>query len=280
MLDLNRRQFITGSMLFVAPTILGLAGCGSSEPDSDVVSWDGKTFKHGFDKDFPPYSYIDDNGDTTGFDVELAQAVCEFEGWDYEPVPVNWDSKDLELNSGSCDCIWSGFTKSPAREASYIWSTPYSINTQMIMVLEDSDIKTLADLAGKKVGVQIGTSALDMLETSEAEGGVKELADTFASVETMDTYTVAVAELKAGAIDAIAIDVTTGNFQMSKQTGLKYLDEKLGDEVYAIGFRTNDVELRDKVNEALKELAKDGTMDKIGQGYPDIYDSLSMIKKD
>ena len=280
MLDLNRRQFIAGSMLFVAPTILGLAGCGSSDSGSDVVSWDGKTFKHGFDKDFPPYSFIDDNGDTTGFDVELARAVCEFEGWDYEPVPVNWDSKDLELNSGSCDCIWSGFTKSPAREDSYIWSEPYSINTQMIMVTEDSDIKTLADLAGKKVGVQIGTSALDMLETSEAEGGVKELADTFGSVETMDTYTVAVAELKAGAIDAIAIDVTTGNFQMSKQTGLKYLDEKLGDEVYAIGFRKNDVELRDKINEALKELAKDGTMDKIGQRYPDIYDSLSMIKKD
>ena len=277
MLDLNRRQFIAGSMLFVAPTILGLAGCGSSDSGSDVVSWDGKTFKHGFDKDFPPYSFIDDNGDTTGFDVELARAVCEFEGWDYEPVPVNWDSKDLELNSGSCDCIWSGFTKSPAREDSYCWSEPYSINTQMIMVKEDSDIKTLADLAGKKVGVQTGTSAYDMLETPEADGGVKELADTFASVEVFDTYTIAVTDLQAGAIDAVAIDVTTGNFQMSNQEGLKYLDEELGDEVYAIGFRTNETELCQQVNEALEALAADGTMEEIGKKYEDIYENLSMI---
>lgn len=277
------------SVMAITLAALVLVGCGGSSDASGDSTADSTTteasgdygkgyvFKHGFDKDFPPYSYIDDNGQTTGFDVELAQAVCEYYGWEYQAVPVNWDSKDLELNSGSCDCIWSGFTKSPAREASYCWSEPYSINTQMIMVLDDSDIKTLDDLAGKKVGVQIGTSALDMLETPEAEGGRKELADTFASVESMDTYTNAVAELKAGAIDAIAIDVTTGNFQMSKQEGLKYLDEKLGDEVYAIGFRTDDTALRDKVDEALKALAENGKMDEIGQKYTDIYDSLSMI---
>ena len=274
MANLNRRQFIVGSMLFAAPTILGLAGCSSS---GGAVTWDGKTFKHGFDKDFPPYSFIDDNGDTTGFDVELAQAVCELKGWEYKAVPINWDAKDAELNSGSCDCIWSGFTKSPAREASYCWSEPYSINTQMVMVKADSDIKTLADLAGKKVGVQTGTSAYDMLETPEEEGGCKELADTFAEVAVFDTYTIAVTDLQAGAIDAVAIDVTTGNFQMSNQDGLKYLDEELGDEVYAIGFRTNETDLCEQVNEALKTLAGDGTMDAIGKKYPDIYNNLSMI---
>ncbi len=275
MRNMNRRQFIAGSVLFAAPTILSLVGCGSGE--ASAVTWDGKTFKHGFDKDFPPYSYIDDNGDTTGFDVELAQAVCELKGWEYVAVPVNWDAKDAELNSGSCDCIWSGFTKSPAREDSYCWSEPYSINTQMIMVKEDSDIKTLDDLAGKRVGVQTGTSAYDMLETPEAEGGCAELAETFGSVEVFDTYTIAVTDLQAGAIDAVAIDVTTGNFQMSNQSGLRYLDEELGDEVYAIGFRTNDTELCDQVNEALKELAADGTMEEIGKKYEDIYENLSMI---
>ena len=275
MRNMNRRQFIAGSVLFAAPTILSLVGCGSGE--ASAVTWDGKTFKHGFDKDFPPYSYIDDNGDTTGFDVELAQAVCELKGWEYVAVPVNWDAKDAELNSGSCDCIWSGFTKSPAREDSYCWSEPYSINTQMIMVKEDSDIKTLDDLAGKRVGVQTGTSAYDMLETPEAEGGCAELAETFGSVEVFDTYTIAVTDLQAGAIDAVAIDVTTGNFQMSNQSGLRYLDEELGDEVYAIGFRTNDTDLCDQVNEALKELAADGTMEEIGKKYEDIYENLSMI---
>ena len=147
MTTMNRRQFL--ALAAASPALFSLAACGNK-----VVTWDGTNFKHGFDKDFPPYSYIDDNGDTTGFDVELAQAVCEYKGWTYVPVPVNWDAKDAELNSGSCDCIWSGFTKSPAREDSYCWSEPYSINTQMIMVKEGSDIKTLADLEGKKVGVQ------------------------------------------------------------------------------------------------------------------------------
>ena len=288
------KKKILVSILAITMMALVLVGCGGSSDTSTEASdaatteettategtedyAEGYVFKHGFDKDFPPYSFIDDNGETTGFDVELAKAVCDYYAWEYQAVPVNWDAKDLELNSGSCDCIWSGFTKSPSREAQYCWSEPYSINTQMIMVLEDSDIKTLDDLAGKKVGVQIGTSALDMLETPEADGGCKELADTFGSVETMDTYTNAVAELKAGAIDAIAIDVTTGNFQMSKQKGLKYLDEKLGDEVYAIGFRTDDTALRDKVNEALKVLAANGKMEEIGKKYEDIYDSLSMI---
>ena len=270
MTTMNRRQFL--ALAAASPALFSLAACGNK-----VVTWDGTNFKHGFDKDFPPYSYIDDNGETTGFDVELAQAVCEYYGWTYVPVPVNWDSKDAELNSGSCDCIWSGFTKSPARESSYCWSEPYSINTQMIMVKEDSDIQTLEDLAGKKVGVQTGTSAYDMLEASEADGGCAELAETFASVEVFDTYTIAVTDLMAGAIDAVAIDVTTGNFQMSNQGGLRYLDEELGDEVYAIGFRTNETDLRDQVNAALEELAADGTMDAIGQKYEDIYENLSMI---
>ena len=278
MLDMNRRQFLTGSLLFAAPTMLGLAGCGGGNTETTGAG-DARVFKHGFDKDFPPYSYIDDNGNTTGFDVELAQAVCEYYGWTYEAVPVNWDAKDAELNAGSCDCIWSGFTKSPAREDSYCWSEPYSINTQMIMVKEDSDIKSLADLAGKKVGVQTGTSAYDMLDTPEEEGGKKELADTFASVEVFDTYTIAVTDLQAGAIDAVAIDVTTGNFQMKKQEGLKYLDEALGDEVYAIGFRKDDTELCEEVNKALEALAADGTMDTIGKKYDEIYENLSMINK-
>ena len=131
------------------------------------------TFKHGFDLDYPPYSYLQDDGSVGGFDVELAQAVAEYLGWGYEPVPFNWDAKDAELNAGSCDCIWSGFTKE-GREDDYLWGVTYSANTQGIMVPVDSDIKTLADLSGKLVGVQTATSALDMLEDSQAD-----LAATF-----------------------------------------------------------------------------------------------------
>lgn len=164
------------------------------------------TFKHGFDLDYPPYSYLQDDGSVGGFDVELCQAVCEYLGWGYEAVPFNWDAKDMELNAGSCDCIWSGFTKE-GREDDYTWGITYSNNTQGILVASDSGITSLADLSGKIVGVQTATSAADMLEDSQAD-----LAATFADLKIYETYTIAYNDLKAGAIDAIAIDMTAGAF--------------------------------------------------------------------
>lgn len=170
------------------------------------------TFKHGFDLDYPPYSYLQDDGSVGGFDVELCQAVCDYLGWGYEAVPFNWEAKDMELNAESCDCIWSGFTKE-GREDKYTWGITYSNNTQGILVAADSGIETLDDLAGKIVGVQIDTSAADMLEDAR-----KDLADTFAELKTYETYTVAYNDLKAGAIDAIAIDMTAGGYLIAKDS--------------------------------------------------------------
>lgn len=169
------------------------------------------TFKHGFDLDYPPYSYLKDDGSVGGFDVELCQAVCEYMGWGYESVPFNWEAKDMELNANSCDCIWSGFTKE-GREDKYTWGITYSNNTQGILVAKDSDIKKLEDLSGKVVGVQIDTSAAEMLDK---DGAQEELAKTFGELKTYETYTVAYNDLKAGAIDAIAIDMTAGTYLIS-----------------------------------------------------------------
>lgn len=166
----------------------------------------GFTFKQGFDLDYPPYSYLQDDGSVGGFDVELCQAVCDYLGWGYEPVPFNWDAKDMELNAGSCDCIWSGFTKE-GREDDYCWGITYSNNTQGILVASDSNIKTLADLSGKIVGVQTATSAADLLAEDQAE-----LAASFKELKVYETYTIAYNDLKAGAIDAIAIDMTAGAY--------------------------------------------------------------------
>lgn len=261
------------SILAITMAVVVLAGCGSQSQGSGS-SDDTFTFKHGFDLDYPPYSHIDDEGNTSGFDVELAQAVCDYYGWKYEAVPFNWDAKDAELNAGSCDCIWSGFTMN-GREDDYLWSKPYSDNTQMIMVKKDSGIKTLKDLAGKKVGVQTSTSAYDMLQDDE---GQAKLAKTFESLEVFETYTVAFNSLKADAIDAIAIDVTAGNHLMEGETDYEFLEEELGSEQYAIGFRKDDKELCDKVNAALDALVEDGTYDKIGKKYPEIYDFLCLGK--
>ena len=266
---------ILSVILTIIMTAALFAGCGSSAASTaESSSEETFVFKHGFDLDYPPYSYIGDDGKTGGFDVEMAQAVCKYYGWEYKAVPFNWDAKDAELNAGSCDCIWSGFTVN-GREDDYLWSKPYSDNTQMIMVKSGSGISSLADLAGKKVGVQTSTSAYDLLNDEE---GQKALADTFASLEVYDTYTIAFNDLKAGAIEAIAIDVTSGNFLMSGQEGFEFLSEALGSEQYAIGFRKDDKELCDKINAALDALAADGTVSKIAENYPDISQYITLGK--
>lgn len=200
-----------------------LAGCGEKNNASgeDVKTAesveDKKTFTVGFDAEYPPYGYMDENGEYTGFDLELAEAVCKLEGWELVKKPLNWDSKDMELNSGSIDCIWNGFTMN-GREEDYTFSTPYVDNSQVIVVAEKSGIDTLEDLAGKTVGVQAASAALDLLQ-SEEEGGQKKLADTFGALNEFADYNTAFTELQAGALDALAIDVGVANYQIKSRGG-------------------------------------------------------------
>ena len=275
-------------VLIAALTVSTLAvGCGSSKDSSstdtketktestkDSVSNGGNTFTVGFDAEYPPYGYMDDDGEYTGFDLELAQAVCDLEGWTLVKKPINWDSKDMELNSGSIDCIWNGFTMN-GREDDYTFSTPYVDNSQVIVVAENSGIEKLSDLAGKIVGVQAASAALDLLN-SEEEGGQKALADTFGSLNEFADYNTAFTELQAGALDALAIDIGVAKYQInSRGDGYKILDETLNKEQYAIGFKKGNTELCDKVNADLEKLAEDGTVEKLAEKY-EIADMVTL----
>lgn len=222
------------------------------------------TFTVGFDAEYPPYGYMDDNGEYTGFDLELAQAVCDLEGWELVKTPINWDSKDMELNSGSIDCIWNGFTIN-GREDDYTWSDPYCDNSQVIVVAENSGITTLADLEGKTVGVQAASAALDVLSDEEQQ---KALADTFGTLQQFSDYNSAFTELMAGSLDAIAIDIGVANYQIeSRGEGYVILDEKLNSEQYGIGFKLGNEELRDIVNADLVKLTEDGTVAELAEKY-------------
>lgn len=275
-------------VLIAALTVSTLAvGCGSSKDSSstdtketktestkDSVSNEGNTFTVGFDAEYPPYGYMDDDGEYTGFDLELAQAVCDLEGWTLVKKPINWDSKDMELNSGSIDCIWNGFTMN-GREDDYTFSTPYVDNSQVIVVAENSGIEKLSDLAGKTVGVQAASAALDLLN-SEEEGGQKALTDTFGSLNEFADYNTAFTELQAGALDALAIDIGVAKYQInSRGDGYKILDETLNKEQYAIGFKKGNTELCDKVNADLEKLAEDGTVEKLAEKY-EIADMVTL----
>ena len=244
------------------------------DTDKKGDAGDKKTFTVGFDAEYPPYGYMDDNGEYTGFDLELAEAVCEMEGWELVKKPINWDSKDHELNSGSIDCIWNGFTMN-GREDDYTFSVPYVDNSQVIVVAENSGIKTLADLNGKTVGVQAASAALELLE-SEEEGGQKALADTFAALNQFADYNTAFVELQAGALDALAIDIGVAKYQInSRGEGYMILEEELNKEQYAVGFKKGNQELCDTINADLQKLANDGTVATLAEKY-EIADMVSL----
>ena len=220
-------------------------------------------FVVGFDAEYPPYGYMDDNGDYTGFDLELAEAVCEIEGWELVKTPIDWDSKDMELNSGNIDCIWNGFTMD-GREDSYSFSVPYVDNSQVICVADESGITTLADLEGKIVGVQADSAALKLLEE---DGDQAELGATFAELQQFADYNTAFAELQAGSLDAIAIDVGVAQYQIKGREGYSILDEALNSEKYAVGFKKGNEDLVDTINDDLAILLDDGTFEELAEKY-------------
>ena len=251
-----KKSLYTIVMAVTAFTVL--AGCGSKSALGD------KTFTVGFDAEFPPYGYMDDNGEYVGFDLELAQEVCNRKGWELKKQPIDWDAKDMELSSGSIDCIWNGFTIQ-GREDSYEWTIPYVDNSQVFVVKTDSGINTPADLSGKNVGVQKDSSALAALEGDSAD-----LAATFNDLTQYADYNTGFMDLEAGAIDAIAIDIGVANYQITqKGAGYKILDEQLASEQYGVGFLKGNTALRDEVEAVLKEMADDGTILKIAKEYSD-----------
>ncbi|MDO5848196.1 MAG: amino acid ABC transporter substrate-binding protein [Methanobrevibacter sp.] len=236
----------------------------------------GGTLIVGFDSEFPPYGFIDDNGEYAGFDLDLAQEVCDRNNWTLIKQPIDWDAKDTELNSGTIDCIWSGFTIN-GRESQYTWSDPYIDNKQVIVVKKDSGINTLGDLSGKIVETQRDSSALAALE-----GDQKPLADTFEKLTQIADYNTGFMDLDSGACDAVAMDLGVAQYNInSKEDGNKYiiLDEEISSEQYAIGFMKGNVELRDQVQKTLDEMFKDGTVAKIAEKYSDYGVPGSLVKK-
>lgn len=221
----------------------------------------GGTLIVGFDQDFPPMGFVGDNGEYTGFDLDLAKEVASRLGLEYKAQPIAWDSKDMELESGNIDCIWNGFTIT-GREDDYTWTTPYMANKQVFVVANDSDIKSQADLAGKVVEVQADSSAEAALKENQ------DLANTFGQLLTTPDYNTAFMDLEQGAIDAVTMDVIVAGYQIKQRNAdFKILDDSLSEEEYGVGFKKGNTELRDKVQGALEEMAADGTLAKISDEW-------------
>ena len=264
---------------------LSLVACGKpAENDNSAndnnTNTDGdatatRTFVMGVDAEYPPFSYLGEDGQYTGFDVEVCKAVCDLLGWDLQVFGVNWDQKLVQLDAKECDCVWSGMTiLDSMKEAGYVISAPYYDTTQVIMVKEGSDIKSSADLAGKVVAVQLGTSGEALL----ADGGdLADLAATFADLTTCDSFLKCFTELGGGAVDAVIVDKPVAVSYAESNKGFTVLDEGLGAEQYGIAFRAGDEELCATVEDAVAQLVANGTYAEIAAKYPDIANNLTLL---
>ena len=259
------KKYLAG--MLCAVMVVSSLGFAAMADETESFGVDGLategTLVVGFDAEYPPYGYMDDNGDYTGFDLELAEAVCQIEGWELVKTPIDWDSKDMELNSGNIDCIWNGFTMD-GREDSYTFSVPYVDNSQVICVSDDAGIASLEDLEGKIVGVQADSAALTLLE----EGGDQaDLAATFGELQQFADYNTAFAELQAGSLDAVAIDVGVAQYQIKGREGYSILEESLNSEKYAVGFKKGNQDLADIINDDLAILYEEGIFDELAEKY-------------
>ena len=274
-----KKRFMSAAL--AAVMALSMTACGSSNSAAETTAadteaaesqaeettaeeaktTDGGTLIVGFDQDFPPMGFVGDDGEYTGFDLELAQEVAKRLGLEYKAQPIAWDSKDMELESGNIDCIWNGFTMT-GREDDYTWTEPYMANQQVFVVANDSVINSQADLAGKIVEVQADSSAEAALKEAP------ELTATFKELLTTADYNTAFMDLEQGAVDAIAMDVIVAGYQIQQRNAdFKILDDSLSEEEYGVGFKKGNTELRDKVQSTLEEMAEDGTLQEVSEKW-------------
>lgn len=269
----------------IMAAMFALAGCGSTDnskssseasiSDSSTASsatagadqsWDKIKEKGelvlGLDESFPPMGFRDENNEIVGYDIDLANEAAKRMGVKLKIQPINWDSKDQELNTGNIDCIWNGFSITDDRKANILFSDPYMNNQQVLVVKADSSVKTLADLKGKTVGLQADSSAKDALNAkADFKATLKEV------VELKDNNT-CLMDLQAGNVDAVAIDEIVARYYIKMKNGkFKILDESLASEKYGVGFRKADVQLMNKVNDTLKDMAKDGKIAEISNKW-------------
>lgn len=256
---------IVSCVLAAVAAVLTLASCCKEQTVAT------KTFTIGLDDSFPPMGFRDEQThEIVGYDVDLAREVAKRRGWTFKAMPIDWNTKELSLDSGEIDCIWNGFTMTPERREAICFTPAYLKNAQIVIVREDSPVQTLADLAGKRVEVQAGSSAMEAIE------GNPEFHKSLKEVTGVKENLTALMDLESGAVDAVVIDLVVGRDSIRRSgKAFRVLEESLSPEEYGIGFKKGNDELMKAVWETLCEMAADGTVEKIDQKW--FGSSLSTI---
>ncbi|MHA6528784.1 amino acid ABC transporter substrate-binding protein [Paenibacillus sp. BAC0078] len=234
--------------------IAAIAGCSSSS------GHDGKLVI-GIDDKFAPMGFRDDNNEIVGFDIDYAKAAAEKMGKEVTFQPIDWSSKESELNSGRIDMIWNGYTITDERKEKVLFTKPYLENSQVVVVLADSSLTKLDDLAGKEVGLQSLSSAADALNSSPVKAKI-------ANVSEFPDNVLALTDLKSKRLDGVVIDEVVAKYYMSKEPGTyKLLAESLAPEQYGIGIKKGNAALLTELQKALDELSSDGTAAEISKKW-------------
>jgi len=244
---------LVAAMLVLLVAGMLVAGCGGADKKKIVV---------GLDDNFPPMGFRDDKNNIIGFDVDMAKEATKRMGVEVEFKPIDWNSKEAELSGKRVDVLWNGLTITEKRKENILFTNAYMENRQIIVVAANSPIKTKADLAGKVVGTQEGSSSIEAIEKDAAA------MKSFKELKKFGDNVAALMDLKTGRLDAVVVDEIVGRYYIAKKPGeYTILKDNFGSEEYGVGLRKEDKELLGKLQKALDEMKKDGASAKISQQW-------------
>lgn len=250
---------------------LFLTACSGQTADTQQDSWmryeEEKSITIGFDKTFVPMGFEETNGDYVGFDIDLATAVFDQYGVKIDWQPIDWDLKETELNNGTIDLIWNGYSATDERKEKVLFSHTYMANEQVLVVKDSSGIESLTGMAGKRLGAQAGSSGYGSFEKEPAV--LKDLVKDQTATQYA-TFNEALIDLQTDRIDGLLIDRVYANYYLQEEGLLdsyRLLETGYASESFAVGARKADVTLVERINQALKTLYKDGSFQEISQKW-------------
>ncbi|GKT18096.1 amino acid ABC transporter substrate-binding protein [Acidovorax sp. SUPP2522] len=240
-----------------------LAGCGkndSAQPAAAAAPAPAAATKIvvGLDDNFPPMGFRDEKNELVGFDIDMAREAAKRMGVAVEFKPIDWSAKEAELSGQRVDALWNGLTITPERKQNIAFTAPYMENHQIVVVSAQSPIKAKADLAGKVVGAQEGSSAVDAVKKEDA------VFKSFKEFKTFGDNVTALMDLSTGRLEAVVVDEVVGRYYVAKKPGAyAVLEEHFGTEDYGVGVRKDDTALQGRLDKALADMKQDGTAGKI-----------------